>query len=240
VLNRIVLGLSAVMLLSAAERASAQNQTPVDRAFVQVNVGAQPQEHTINTSTAFSLYDEAATVAASQRIGSGPIFEVTGGARDYRNLAAAVAFSTFSRSGGGTVMASIPDPIFFGQPTTIATQAAGLSHSERAVHIEAVYFLPVTKRLDLAFSAGPSFIHLSQQISSVSVPAGTQSVAAASETQSGTGVGANAGVDGTYMFTRQLGIGLFLRYAAASVDLPAASNVKVGGVRTGLGFHVRF
>jgi hypothetical protein len=42
------------------------------------------------------------------------------------------------------------------------------------------------------------------------------------------------------MFTRQLGLGVFLRYAGATVDLPAASGIKVGGLRTGVGFHVRF
>jgi hypothetical protein len=168
------------------------------------------------------------------------VFEIAGGARLYRSFAVAVAFSSFSRSGASVVTASIPDPVFFGQPTTVAAQAAGLNHAERAVHIEAVYFVPVTRRFDVALSAGPSFFHLSQEISSVSVPGATQSIVATSETQSGTSIGANVGADGTFMFTRQLGIGLFVRYAAATVDLPAASGVKVGGFRTGLGFHVRF
>jgi hypothetical protein len=36
------------------------------------------------------------------------------------------------------------------------------------------------------------------------------------------------------------GAGLFLRYAGASVDLPSANNVKVGGVQLGGGLRLRF
>ena len=98
----------------------------------------------------------------------------------------------------------------------------------------------MTDKIDVAFSAGPSFIHVTQQLATVTVPAGTQNATASQETQAGTAIGANVGFDGTYMFTPRFGVGLFARYAGGSVDLPAVSGLRVGGFRTGLGFRTRF
>ena len=234
-------GLSTAFLLIAAASVGAQSQQdPGNRAFIDVNVGAQPQRHTLNTSSTFSLYDEVATVTSNQPIPNGAIFEVNGGYRIRQHLAVAVGVSSFRRRSGGALSASIPDPLFFNQPRIVSGQTSGLDHVERAVHVQALWIIPVTDRIDVAFSAGPSFIHLAQQLATVSVSTGTQDAVATIERQTGTAIGANVGFDGSYMFTRRFGLGIFARYAAGSVDLPAASGVKVGGFRTGLGFRVHF
>ena len=54
--------------------------------------------------------------------------------------------------------------------------------------------------------------------------------------QSGVAKGGNAGFQGTYLFTPRYGVDVFARYAGGVGDLPAVSNVTVGGFQTGLGF----
>jgi hypothetical protein len=40
--------------------------------------------------------------------------------------------------------------------------------------------------------------------------------------------------------TRRYGVGAFIRYAGATVDLPSVSDLKVGGFQIGGGLRVRF
>jgi hypothetical protein len=47
-------------------------------------------------------------------------------------------------------------------------------------------------------------------------------------------------VDGNYLITPTFGLGVYLRYAGASVDLPSQSGVKVGGFQAGGGLRIRF
>ena len=181
-----------------------------------------------------------ATVTSSLPIRNGAIFEIGGGYRIRPRFAVAVAFSSFSRSSVGALAASVPDPIFYGQSTVTTAQTSALDHAERAVHIEAVWSTPLTHKIDLALSAGPSFIRVTQQVETMSVPTGAQSAVVSKDTAAGTAFGANVGVESHYMFAPRFGVGLFVRYAAGSVDLPSISKLTVGGFRTGLGFRVAF
>jgi len=208
------------------------------RAFLDVNVGAQPQRHDATASSSFSLYDEVATVVSSVPVRNGAIVEVGGGYRITRHVAVAAAFSSFGRSSVGTLSASIPDSIFYGQPAKVDAQTAALDHAERAVHVEAVWSAPVSRKVEVSLSAGPSFIHVRQQIATMALPAGAAEAIVATTTETGTAIGANVGFETHYMFAPRFGVGLFVRYAAGSVDLPSVPGLKVGGVRTGLGFRV--
>jgi hypothetical protein len=42
-----------------------------------------------------------------------------------------------------------------------------------------------------------------------------------------------------YLFTSQVGVGLFVRYVGAQVDLPIATGVNVGGFQGGVGLRLR-
>jgi hypothetical protein len=233
-------GLMSVLVVMGAE-ARAQQATLPGSAFLSLNVGAQPQRRTIQTSETFPLYDEAAVVTSSQPIKNGAMLDITGGYRGWRRLALAVGLSSFSSSGSSTLTASIPDPGFFDRPRTVVQNATGLERRELGVHLQAVWFLPIADRVDIAFSAGPSIIRVRQQLTAgVTVPPRTQSVNVVQETQSGTALGANAGFDMSYMFTPRYGAGVFLRYAGASIDLPAVPSLKAGGVQGGFGFRARF
>jgi len=219
--------------------ASAQTAAP-ERLFLNVGVGAQPQRHTINASGSFSLYDETATVAAVQQIKNGALFEFGGGVPLTARFAVGAAFSTFGRPGSGSWTASVPDPIFYSRPTSAGGDTGDLAHSERALHLQALWLSRVSPRFDIALSAGPSLIRVSQEIATATIASGTQTVSVARTTESATAFGFNAGVQGNYMFAPRYGVGVFVGYAGGSLDLPDATDVTVGGIRTGLALQARF
>jgi hypothetical protein len=113
----IVLTFMTPALVAGTGRAAAQAQpNPGSAAFLNINVGAQPQQRTIATSESFPLYDETATVTSSQPVNNGPVFDIAGGYRVRRQLFVGVGFSTFQRSSASDLVASIPDLIFVDRP----------------------------------------------------------------------------------------------------------------------------
>ncbi len=238
------IGLAAGLCL--AYGASAGAQAPMDtKAFLNVNGGGQTQSRTISTTLSpVSVYGQTATAATTASIDGGPIFDFTLGYRvipyvPYFGLA--FGFSNFSKSGSVAGAASVPSPIFFNQPAAVPIASRGATHKERSFYIVAVSFVPITNRIELALSLGPTFIRVKQEfITGFSVPAGTQNVTTVSETQSGTAKGVNVGADLTYMLVRRVGVGGFIRYNGGSVDLPAANDLKAGGFQLGAGVRLRY
>lgn len=237
-----ILVVLAVALTVARSEAQAQSPTaPPSLGFVNINVGVQPSKRDIAKTQTLSVFGETATISSSQPIRNGAMFDVSGGYKVWHNLAVAIGFSSFSKSSDASVIASIPNPLVFDQPLTVTSTQAGLAHSEKGVHLQAVWFIPATEKMDVALSIGPSFIRVSQEVvSAVTIPSGTQNINIATGSEEGTAKGVNVGVDGTYLFTPRVGAGVFLRYAGGSVDLPSAPGLKVGGFQAGIGARIRF
>lgn len=237
-----VLLLMAGLATAVASEAQAQTKpAPASLGFVNITGGAQPQRRDLGKTDTFTLYDEKATLTSSQPIANGAFFDVSGGYRVWHNLAIGAGYSSFSTTGSASVVAVIPNPLFFDRPKTVNSSADGLEHTERGIHLQAVWFVPVTEKIDVALSAGPSFIQVNQHlVSSVTVPTGTQNVNVVIGSEEGTAKGVNVGFDGTYLFTRNIGFGLMIRYAGGSVDLPSAPGLSVGGFQAGAGFRFRF
>jgi hypothetical protein len=234
-----VAALIAGFTLAGSSTASAQAPSP-SSVFVDVNGGAQTQTQTLNTSTSFPLYGETAIINAAQAIDGGGLFDFGAGYRITRAFGIGVGFSFFSKTGEGNLAASIPDPLVLNRPRAVTASATGLKHREIGTHVMAVWFLPIDDKLDVTLFAGPSFIRLTQDVISGSVPAGTQTLNTANQTEKANATGANVGASVNYMFAPQYGIGIFLRYAGASTDLPSATDVKVGGFQVGGGLRLRF
>lgn len=240
VTRSVFMGMAAAALLAAAS-ARAQTAPEAPRAFVNLDAGAQPQRHTLATASSIPIYQESAAVTSTLPIRNGALFDVTGGYRVRPRLAIAVGFSTFGRRSDSAVSATIPDPVFYGRPVTVTASAADLAHRELGIHLQAIWFVPVSDRLELALSAGPSLIHVSQEMTPGVTPAAdSQTVSVTRVTETGFAKGVNAGVSANYLFTPRIGLGLFARYAAGNIDLPSAGTVTVGGAQTGVGLRLRF
>lgn len=239
----------AGLMAAVGSEARAQTQPPpATLGFVNINFGTQPSSRTVGKTSSFSIYGETATLTTAQEIGGGAVFDITAGYRfqptlgGFRpNLAAAIGFSNFSNTSDSSVVVSIPDPLVFDRHKTVTTSVADLGYSERGVHLQAVWIVPITNQIDVSLSAGPSFIRVSRDVvSSVTIPAGTQTVTPNVTTEEKTAVGVNVGLDGSYLFTRNFGAGVFIRYAGAKADLPSTPDLRVGGLQAGVGARVRF
>ena len=92
-------------------------------------------------------------------------------------------------------------------------------------------------------AGGIAVIHVSQDlVSSFSVAAGTQNVTTTTTKETGSGTGLYAAIDIIYNLAARYGVGGYVRYAGAKVDLPAAAIVdaNVGGMQAGGGIRLRF
>ena len=237
-----VLVLMAGLATAVASEAQAQTKpAPASIGFLNISGGAQPQRRELGKTDTFTLYDEKATLTSSQPVPNGPFFDISGGVRVKNGFAIGAGFSSLSKTSDAAVVATIPNPLFFDQSKTVTSTATGLEHSERGIHLQAMWFIPVTDKIDVALSAGPSFIMVKQGlVASVTVPTGTQNINVVTGSEEGTAKGVNVGFDGTYLFTRNIGFGLMIRYAGGSVDLPSAKGLSVGGFQGGAGARIRF
>ena len=238
----IVLMVLSGLFLGSARSTLAQSLSPLPpQYFVNVNVGAQTNSHTITENMTFPLYEETATLDSTYQIPDGAFFEIGGSYRVWRRVTVGVSVSFFDHNASGAIAGLIPDPLFFDRPATVNVDLGELDHKETGVHVFATYWMPVSEKMDVTVSIGPSFINVTQDlVESVTVPEPTQTVIPTIAKETGTAVGVNVGVDGNYMFTRNYGVGVFLRYAGGSVDLPHAENLKAGGFQVGLGARIRF
>jgi hypothetical protein len=237
-----ILGLTTLSLLAGHDPLAAQTlPSPIEKGYITIRAGAQPERRTITPGASFSLYDETATISSSQPIKNGPMFDVTGGYRVWRRWVVAVGVSSFKSSDPATVTTSIPDPGVFDRPKVTTATTDDLDRTELGVHVQAVWFFPRSEKFDIAVSAGPSIYRVKQQlVPGVSVAPRTQNATFTVATESATAFGVNAGAEATYNLTPRQGAGIFLRYAGASTDLPGAAGVKIGGLQGGFNFRIRF
>jgi hypothetical protein len=234
--------LSLALCAAVAPSAHAQ-MTWTDKAFVNVTGGAQAGSHTVATSAPFDIYEEQGTVNSTQPVKGGAFFDVSAGYRVRRNLAASLGYSRAGSKKDAAVTALVPDPRVFDQPRAVTAAAPDMKHTESAVHLFATWMMPVTDKIDVGISAGPSIFMVKQDLPTaltVTEP-GPTVTQITTEKSSKTAAGFNFGVDVTYLISKRWGVGALARYTGASVDLKnATDNLTVGGFQIGAGLRLRF
>jgi hypothetical protein len=230
-----VLSLATAALFGASHSASAQ--TPAN--FLNISVGAQPQQRTVDAAATSVIYDEDAVFAATHEISNGPFFDFSFGHEVRPSFSVGAGLSFFTSKGNASGTGSIPDPIFVGQPTEIPVSLDDLSHSEQFINLTLTYFKPLTDKFDVALSAGPSIVHASQEFLSGQLSDDGNSITILPDDQGGWGFGLNIGGDVTYLVTPRYGVGVLLRYTYGKVGMDAA-DLTVGGFQAGAGLRVRF
>jgi hypothetical protein len=228
------------LVLTAATSAVAQTSERT-KAFVNINVGAQPASQTINSTVTTPVYGQLASASTSLVVTGEPMFDIDFGYRFRQNMAVAFGYSTLSSDGPIAGTASVPSPVFFNQFNTVDISGSTFNRTDHNYYFLFLYFVPITNRIEVAFFAGPTFTNVKQDlVTGITVPPGTQTATPIVQSQSGTAAGVNIGFDASYLFTKYYGVGGFLRYNGGSVDLPAASGVKAGGFQMGIGARLRF
>lgn len=222
--------------------ASAQ-MTWTDKGYVTINGGGQAGSHTLTMQPGFTLYDEDSTLTSTQKTGGGPFIDLGGGYKVWENLVVALSYSHVGGDNDAAIAAQVPDPIQFDHPRAVTTSLSGAKYSENAVHISAVWMVPVTDKIDVGIAAGPTIFSVRQDVASgltVTEPGPTVTSVTSSKVKKTTG-GFHTGVDVTYLLTKKVGAGLLARYTFGSVDLPGASDsLTVGGFQLGVGLRYRF
>jgi hypothetical protein len=244
----------------APDDANAKKSAAERPVYVHVNVGVQATSRDLIAPGAFPLYDEAAIFETRGETGDGVLFDVGGNIRVWRDLYggdlyAGVSYSIVTGDTGGPLTGTVPDILRTDAPRPISGSTSGLGHTEHAVHLQAIWRHPISNKLDVAVSAGPTIFSVSQElVSSFTVNEGaTPTVGTLTVSDvSGSSVGFNVGVDASYKLTPRWFAGGFVRYAGGSVDLttprggleppgvPAEFSLDVGGLQVGAGVRVRF
>lgn len=244
------------LAVMAAVPAQAQMLQWQDHGFLNVNFGSQSKaETTVSTVRTFTLYDETARITSDQAFETGGTFpDFSAGIRVFGNFGVGAAFNQFSSEGAGTVAASVPHPLVYDQLRTTGQSFDGLKTSERAFHLMAFFVLPLSDKFDVTVSAGPTFFSVEQdtinaaaaQIGPDAAPYTTVSLTGVNTvTTKESKVGLNVGADATFKFTKYLGIGAFVRYAKATIEMTPEGlseplTIDAGGMQFGGGIRIRF
>ena len=252
----------AVLFIAGAPLA-AQAQAPAadgSRYFFNVSIGGQWKEQTFTDSSTFDIYGEKGAVAAAHSIGGGTLFDVGVAARVWKNAAVGLAYSTLTNKNPATVSVRVPNPVVFGQPRTATVTTEKLEHSENAVHLQFMWTIPLMRKFDVTVMAGPSFFTVRQTLATVNAPQDisdvppytTVTITNVSLTDvKDSPVGVNVGIDGNYLITTMKGVGIgvggFLRFSGASLDLPTTpgmtrdnTDLRAGGPQGALGLRLRY
>ena len=229
--------------------ASAQSTPWTDRAYLDVNGGLKASPSSF-TDTARPLdFVEPATIDTSYKVKAAPEFDVGGGVRVWRSLALGLDVSRLSKTDAAAVSAQVPHPFYFGRPRAVAG-STNASRVETAVHIQAVWVMPMRKQWQIAIAGGPSFFNVQQDVvQDVTVdqtyPYDTATFASAVSTkQKKSAAGFNAGIDLTRMFSPRVGVGVGIGFSHAGVTLASGAgsspNVDAGGAFVTGGLRLRF
>ena len=233
---------------TAVKKPAANRSSWADRAYLVLNGVYQNGSPAFSEAFTYTENVEKTTFTTEYPATKGPALDGGGAVRVWRNLAVGVNVSLAKRSTDGSISGSIPHPFYFDAARSISGSTP-IERSENAVHLQAMWVIPVGRRLLIAPGAGPTFFSVTQSLVqsvsySESYPYDTATFASASVTEpSASAVGFGASVDVGYYFTRFLGIGGLVRYARATVELPSHDSkvsVDVGGFEAGVGLRIRF
>ena len=230
---------AALFTLAATVPAVAQTAAGTDRPlFVDISAGIGSKASALTAATTFTIFGEDGSAATQVAPGVSALADLRVGYHATPRVAVAAAISGSQSSATAAATASVPDPIRFSSPTIISLAAPDATRRELGVHLQAVFTLPLTDSAVITVAGGPSIVHLQQGLPSVGISGTTPTVVAVNE--SGNGFGGNVAADLSTFFSERYGLGVFVRYVAANVDLPSASGAKAGGVQAGAGLRLRF
>jgi hypothetical protein len=222
-----------------------------DYGYFTVNGIYEGGSSAFTQTQSWQSFAETATVTVSFPAKNAAGFDVGGGYRFWRNLALGVELSTVSRSTTATINGSLPNPLYLNRPIALSGGIPS-NNTETAIHLHAVWAIPVSPKMTLMVSGGPSIFSVKQTIvepQGIGLTSGypftSGEVTSANTTDATkTAVGFGAGADVAYYFSRIVGVGGMIRYARASVSFPVDGQPSVtmnaGGFQAGAGLRLRF
>jgi|SRR5688572_11152014 len=255
-LGRAVI-LAAALIAAAVGPAAAQ-----ERFRISVNAGQQATRTTLSQEQTFDRYFEQGSFTFEPTVPTATIYDVGIAVRMWKALHAGAAMSLFEKTDPGTVSVRVPHPLQFNRPRTTTGDIADVRRREVGQHfmvgwnistIAAARRRTATRGLDFTLFAGPSIFVTDQLFVSSLMLALEKEVfpfdelaypGALTQTVRENVMGYNAGVDMTWRFSRNVGVGLLLRYSNGKKSFTPRGaepvDITVGGLHAGGGLRVLF
>jgi hypothetical protein len=203
------------------------------RVIVNVNAGLQ----TLSPSFAYEHIDNFIVGEMSGVLDvpgtDGPVFDVTAGLRLFGNFGIGVTYARYKAD----QLADLTATIQMGGEEALSDQiqVGDFSRTEKTVHVQAMYVIPFTRRVQLAVYGGPSYFRTEQKVlndyhfeeygtwdwDSGWTPEGVFTLYPESgffQTDSASDWGYNVGADLNYFFSRNIGVGFNARYSEGSIN----------------------
>ena len=239
-----------VLAAGPAEAQVARRPAGAERGFITFDAVVQAAAGDLSDRLFFEANAETGTIEAQYPGRTGVGVDGGFGIRVRGRMGVAVAVSHAASSGVASVVAEVPHPFFDDRHRHVEGEAPDISRTETAVHLQLYYDLRPRGPWRAKLFAGPSYFNVEQELVTgvetvEAFPFDTASFGAARTTRvSGSAAGFNAGVDLSRMFGRQIGGGMMVRYARATVDLnapgPRPVSTDSGGLQVGIGMRLVF
>jgi hypothetical protein len=239
----------AAVTLAAPRAVGAQPAEREGRLLFGATGGFQATQSEFTDRFTIDRHAESGSLDANYEVRRAASFDGSLGVRLWRRLGAGVAVSRFQDSIDVPLAARVPHPFFFDRHRSVEGIAGGLRRTETGIHMQAMFLLPVARRLHVVLSGGPSVFVVEQRLVSdvVYIEEYPYDVAAfggsAVQTAHEHAFGFNAGLDAIVPIARHLGVAGGLRFARAAVSLPSVGDpidAHAGGLQLGAGLRVFF
>ncbi len=250
-LMTISIALLIIMLGATVQPALAQSSAA--RGALSINGGLQTATSDFSDSVRFGhdlFGPEQGSLDARYPGSDDALFDIGGSVGVWRNLAVGANVSWLTRESDADVAGQLPHPFWFDRPRSVSGTATGLARTETAVHVQALWVIPVGRSVAVTLFGGPTWFNATQDLvaditfeQAYPFDSATYSGANAGERSAST-IGAHAGADIAYYFSERIGVGGMVRFSRGSIefDSPDGGTVTsdVGGVHTTGGLRIRF
>jgi hypothetical protein len=224
---------------------------PQDRFRISLDVGLQATERIFESNQTFPLYLETGSFKFERTIRKPSIFGGGLAVRLHRRLYAGMAISVLNNTGPGTVTAQVPHPLLFNQMRTVTGDVQNTTRFETGEHFQVAWTVPAAYKLEFTVFGGPSLFiteqtyvtELALGLDRETYPFDTFPFAgAATDTFKGNIIGYNAGVDLTWRFSKNVGVGMLIRYSGGNKQFTPAGGtpfkVEAGGLHAMGGLRI--
>jgi hypothetical protein len=239
------------VLLSAGVFAPAQAQGRAwpERFWFSLGGGYQPAANGFDDAFDRPLYAETERVTVDYPAGGGALVSASGGYRIWKHVTVGLGVTRNSRRSDALVAARVPHPFFDNQFRDVEGPAR-TRRAETGAHLLFGWMMPVTDRIRIVLSAGPSFLDVEQtlvtdvELSEVYPYDTAAYTGAATRRATGSATGFNAGADVFWMLSRRLGAGGLVQVTRATVRQDAGNgrriSVDAGGAQASAGIRLVF
>lgn len=227
--------------------AHAQSRTRVE---IAAGAAAQSSSMSFVTAREFPYFAETARLDSNSEAGDGLAFDIGALLPVGKRVGARFAVTRVVRDASSAARGRFPHPFFFNADRTGAWTSDALDLSEIGTHISLDVKVVERGRFGLSLFGGPTWFIFDQGvIENVEVienyPYDTIDARVVTGNVRGASAGFHAGLDGSWFFTRHVGVGGVFRYAAArqkNVRVGEGSPVELdlGGAQGGGGIRIRF